>query len=193
FLRVESAGYGEASGVSTTLFPLLPRKDAEKLLLEAAPEFADAPVLEPLPARARRRYVFRSVVPVLILSVAVALAAPLAFDLAAWMFFAALLLVFPAALYGWLRYRDAGWAYRGDLLVVRSRLLARTTAIAPRRRLQSRDVIRSPFQRRVRLATFRAQVASGGGGAELQVTDIGSGDAETLTEVLGPRVRRGGR
>src|SRR3712207_2484002 len=30
-LRVESAGYGEASGVSTTLFPLLPRKDFQGL------------------------------------------------------------------------------------------------------------------------------------------------------------------
>jgi putative membrane protein len=191
-LRVESAGYGEASGVSTTLFPLLPRGDAEKLLLDAAPEFAVSPMLEPLPARARRRYVFRPVVPVLVLVVAVALASPLAFDLATWGFFAALLLVFPAALYGWLRYRDAGWAYRGDLLVVRSRLLARTTAIAPRRRLQSRDVLRNPFQRRAQLATFRAQVASGGGGAELRVTDLSSGDAEVLAEVLGPKSRRCG-
>jgi putative membrane protein len=191
-LRVESAGYGEASGVSTILFPLLPRADAEKLLLDAAPEFAVAPALERLPARARRRYVFRAIVPVLFAAATVALASLLAFDLAVWVFFAVLLLVFPAALYGWLRYRDAGWAYRGDLLVVRSRLLARTTAIAPRRRLQSRDVIRSPLQRRARLATFRAQVASGGGGAELRVTDLGSGDAEALTEVLGPRISRGG-
>src|SRR5918997_685282 len=151
-LRVESAGYGEASGVSTTLFPLLPRKDAEKLLLAAA----------------------------------VALASLLAVELATWSFLAVLLLALPAALLGWLRYRDAGWAYAGDLLVVRSRLLARTTAIAPRRRLQSREVIRNPFQRRVRLATFRARVASGGGGAELQVTDLGSDDAEALMGELGP-------
>jgi putative membrane protein len=192
-LRVESAGYGEASGVSTTLFPLLPRKDAEKLLLNAAPEFAASPTLEPLPPRALRRYVFRSIIPVLLVVAAVALASPLALDLAAWGFFAALLLVIPAALHGWLRYRDAGWACTGDLLVVRSRLLARTTAIAPRRRLQSREVSRSPFQRRARLATFRAQVASGGGGAELRVTDLGSGDAEALTEELGPRTYRGER
>jgi putative membrane protein len=192
-LRVESAGYGEASGVSTTLFPLLPRKDAEKLLLDAAPEFAVAPALEPLPPRALRRYVFRSIIPVLLVVAAVALASPLAFDLAAWGVFAASLLTIPAALYGWLRYRDAGWACTGDLLVVRSRLLARTTAIAPQRRLQSREVIRSPFQRRARLATFRAQVASGGGGAELRVTDLGSGDAEALTEELGPRTYRGER
>jgi putative membrane protein len=192
-LRVESAGYGEASGVSTTLFPLLPRKDAVKILLDAAPEFAVAPTLEPLPARALRRYVFRAAFPVLIAAAAVALASLLASDLVAWGFFAVLLLVLPAALLGWLRYRDAGWAYGGDLVVVRSRLLARTTTIAPRRRLQSREVIRNPFQRRARLATFRARVASGGGGAELQVTDLGSGDAEALVEELGPRVRRGGR
>jgi putative membrane protein len=192
-LRVESAGYGEASGVSTTLFPLLPRKDAERLLLDAAPEFAASPTLEPLPPHALRRYVFRSIIPVLLVVAAVALASPLAFELAAWGFIAALLLVIPAALHGWLRYRDAGWACTGDLLVVRSRLLARTTAIAPRRRLQSREVSRSPFQRRARLATFRAQVASGGGGAELRVTDLGSGDAEALTEELGPRTYRGRR
>src|ERR671914_633384 len=80
-LRVESAGYGEASGVSTTLFPLLPRKDAEKLLLDAAPEFAVTPALEPLPPRALRRYVFRSIIPVLLVVAAVALASPLALDL----------------------------------------------------------------------------------------------------------------
>jgi putative membrane protein len=189
-LRVESAGYGEASGVSTTLLPLLPRKDVEGLLLEAAAEFAVAPILEPLPLRALRRYVFRSVLPVLLVA-AVALIAP--FDLATPVFFAVLLLAFPAALYGWLRYRDAGWAFEGERLVVRSRLLARTTTIALRCRLQSRGVIRSPFQRRAHLATFRAQVASGSGGAELRVMDLGSGDAAALAEELGPRARRGGR
>ena len=193
-LRVESAGYGEASGVSTTLFPLLARKDVEKLLLDAAPEFAVASILEPLPVRALRRYIFRSIVPVLLVAAAVALASPLALDLvAAWGFFAALFLVFPAVLYGWLRYRDAGWAYQGDLLVVRSRLLARTLAIAPRRRLQSRGVMLSPFQRRARLATFHAQVASGSGGAELRVTDLGSDAAAALAEDLGPKARRGRR
>ena len=192
-LRVESAGYGEASGVSTTLFPLLTREDAEKLLLDAAPEFAVAPTLAPLPARALRRYVFRTAAPVLILGAASALVSSLAFDLAVVWGFAALLLVFPAAVYGWLRYRDAGWAYEGEILVVRSRLLARTTAVAPRRRLQSREVIVSPLQRRARLATFRARVASGSGGAELRVTDLGSDVAAALTKELGPRTRRGKR
>jgi putative membrane protein len=191
-LRVESAGYGESSGVSTTLFPLLPRKKVHKLLLDAAPEFAVAATLDSLPARALRRYVFRATAPVLLLSAAFALVSSVAFDFAAWGF-AALLLVFPAVVYGWLRYRDAGWAYQGDRLVVRSRLLARSTTIAPRRRLQSRAVIRSPFQRRVRLATFRAQVASGGGGGAYGVVDLEVDSAEALAEALGPRARPVGR
>ena len=184
-LRVESAGYGQDAGVSTTLFPLLPRKEIHGLLLEAAPEFAVAPPLNALPRRALRRYVFRSTLPFLVLISAAALLSSLVFDLAAWVF-AALLLLLPAALFGWLRYRDAGWALEEDRLVVRSRFLGRTTAIAPRRRLQSRATLRSPFQRRVGLATFEAQVASGGGGAELRVTDLGADAADALIVNLGP-------
>ena len=186
-LRVESAGYGEDAGVSTTLFPLLPRKEAQGLLLDAAPEFAVAPPLNTLPRRALRRYVFRSTAPTLFLIFAAAPASFVVFDLA-WGL-AALLLVLPAAFYGWLRYRDAGWALEGDRLVVRSRLLTRTTAIAPRRRLQWRATIRSPLQRRADLATFQAQVASGGGGKELRVTDLGADAAETLVYDLRPGTR----
>jgi putative membrane protein len=188
-LRVASAGYGEDAGVSTTLFPLLPREEAQKLLLDAAPEFAVAPALQRLPARALRRYVFRATIPVLLLAAAAALIFFLTLDSLLGGLLA-LLLIPPAAAYGWLRYRAAGWAFEDDRLITRSRRLARSTAIAPRRRLQSRDVIRSPFQRRARLATFRARVASGGGGAALQIADLDSGAADALAEGLGPRPYR---
>lgn len=185
-LKVESAGYGEDAGVSTTLFPLLPRKRVVELLRAAAPEFAVEPELSPLPRRALRRYVFRSSVPALVLAAAAALNAFFVFDFVTGAFLAPLLVV-PAALYGWLRWRDAGWAFSGDCLVVRSRALARTTAVAPRRRLQSRSLVVSPFQRRARLATLRARVASGGGGTELGVIDLEQPAASGLVRVLGPR------
>jgi putative membrane protein len=184
-LRVESAGYGEDAGVSTTLFPLLPRKEAQGLLLDAAPEFAVEPSLNPLPVRALRRYVFRAALPALLLAAIVGTNIVLALDSVAWASLG-LLLLLPAIPYGWLRYRAAGWTLAGDRLVIRSRLLARTTAIAPRRRLQSRSIVRSPFQRRARLATFRARVASGGGGAAFQVVDLESVSADSLAERLGP-------
>ncbi|MGB3634319.1 MAG: PH domain-containing protein [Rubrobacteraceae bacterium] len=188
-IRVESAGYGagtEDVAVSTTIFPLLPRREAVKLLKEAAPEFAVEPELRPLPRRSLRRYVFRSTVVVFLLAIVAGVQLGFVLDsiLAG---FAFLPLVIPAAIYGWLRYRDAGWEVVDDHLVARSRSLGRTTSIAPRRRLQSRSVVRSPFQRRARLATFRVRVASSGGGTEINVVDLESTSAFGLLRLLGPR------
>ncbi|HEX2741647.1 MAG TPA: PH domain-containing protein [Rubrobacter sp.] len=186
-LRVESAGYGEDAGVSTTLFPLLPRHEVDEFLSVAAPEFAVDPALKPLPRRALRRYVFRATVPALIAAVVSAGLLFLAFESALGLL--ALLLVPPAAAYGWLGYRDAGWAFEEDRLVVRYRSLGRKTAVAPRRRLQSRGMVRSPLQRRLRLATFLAEVASGSGGSTLRVTDLDERSAESLVGNLGPGAR----
>lgn len=177
-IRVESAGFGNEEGVSTTLFPLLPRKEAEALVRAAAPEFA-APLreLEPLPARARFRYAFRTTVPVL------ALAGLYGALFQPWGLLA-LGLGVPAALYGLLRYRDAGWSLDGGRVILRSRALARTTVVAPRLRLQSRSVSTSPLQRRKRLATLQIEVASGGGGAAFGLKDLGSETAYDLLEEL---------
>jgi putative membrane protein len=186
-LRVESAGYGEDSGVSTTLFPLLPRDGVEDLLAGAAPEFAGAPAVEQLPRRALPRYVFRATVLYTIIAFAAALTSFLAFQSALGLL--GLLLIPPAAAYGWLSYRDAGWAFEADRLVMRHRGLGRKTAIAPRGHLQTRGMVSSPFQRRVRLATFLTEVASGSGGSVLQVKDLDAGAAKALVDDLGPGVR----
>ena len=183
-LRVESAGYGEDAGVSAALFPLMPRDEVGALLACAVPEFAVDPALEPLPRRALRRYVFRATFVYLIIALAAVLISFLLFQSVAGLL--AFLLIPPAAAYGWLCYRDAGWSFEDDRLVVRYRRLGRRTAVAPRRRLQSRGVIRSPFQRRTRLATFLAEVASGSRGSALLIKDLDAGAAETLVWDLGP-------
>jgi len=184
-LRVESAGYGEDAGVSTTLFPLLPRRQVRALLEATAPEFAIEVPLEALPRRARRRYAVRAAIPALFVAAALATPIYLASDSAV---LAALpvLLVVPGALHGLIRYNAAGFALANDRLVVRSRFISRTTAIAPRRRLQSRSSLRSPFQRRVDLATFEARVASGGGGSDLRVVDLDYDSTRALLQRLGP-------
>ena len=184
-LRVESAGYGEDSGVSTTLFPLLPRNEVEELLAGAAPEFAGAPAVEPLPRRALRRYVFRATVLYTIIAFAAALVSFLVFQ-SAWASRA-----LPDTTRRRVRmacYRDAGWAFEEDRLVVRHR------AWAARRPSHARSpavawMVSSPFQRRVRLATFLAEVASGSGGSVLRVKDLDGGAAKALVDDLGPGVR----
>ncbi len=177
-LRVESAGFGAERGVSTTLFPLLPRREVGKFLRIAVPEFA-APLdnLEPLPGRVRRRYAFRSALPVLVLTV------PYAALFFPWGL-AGLLLALPAALYGLVRYRAAGQGLDDNRLVLRFRRLARTTVVAPRGRLQSRGYSVSPFQRRVGLATLKIEVASGSGGTAFRLVDVDAKVAEGLVEAL---------
>jgi putative membrane protein len=186
-VRVESAGYGEDAGVSTMLFPLLPRDEVDEFLAGVAPEFAVNPTLEPLPRRALRRYVFRAVIVYLILALAATLVDLLVLQSALGLL--AFLFIPPAAAYGWLCYRDAGWALEEGRLVVRYRRLGRKTAFAPRRRLQAREIVRSPFQRRVRLATFLAEVASGSGGSALRIKDLDARAADALAGDLGPRTR----
>jgi putative membrane protein len=143
------------------------------------------PALQDLPRRALRRYVFRAMLGYLLLALVVAVAWLVVFG--SFLGLLAFLFVPPSALYGWLSFTDSGWAFEEDRLVVRYRSLGRKTAIAPRRRLQSREVTRSPFQRRVRLATFLAEVASGSGGSALRVTDLDAKTAEILAGNLGPQ------
>ena len=178
-LRVESAGFGAEEGVSTTLFPLLPRKEVETLLRAAAPRFA-APLddLEPLPARARRRYALRATLPVLLVSTL------LAVFLFPWGFIT-LLPTLPAALYGLLRYRAAGHRLDDERLILRFRHLARTTVVVPGKLLQSRGYSISPLQRRKGLATLEVEVASGRGGAAFRLTDVEDSQAANLIERLG--------
>src|SRR5918997_751583 len=175
-LRVESAGFGTEEGVSTALFPLLPRGEIGELLRAAVPEFV-APLdqLEPLPVRARRRYAFRAALP------ALALAVPFAVLFFPWGM-AALLLVALAALYGLLRHRAAGHTLGGERLVLRFRRLARTTVVVPRGRLQSRGYSVSPLQRRLRLATLKVEVASGSGGAAFRLVDMEAVSVVDLAE-----------
>ena len=175
-LRVESAGFGVEQGVSTALFPLLPRREVGELLRAAVPELV-APLdrLEPLPVRARRRYAFRATLPALTLAV------PFAVLFFPWGT-AALLLVALATLYGLLRHRAAGHDFEGERLVLRFRRLARTTVVVPRSRLQSRGYSVSPLQRRLRLATLKVEVASGSGGAAFRLADV---EAEVAQRLIG--------
>jgi putative membrane protein len=181
-VRVESAGFADERGVSTILFPLLPRKEAEEFVRTVAPSFA-TPLedLKRLPARARRRYAFRATLPVLLVSA-----------LAGIFFFpwglSVLLFALPAALYGLLRHRAAGYGLDGDRLVLRFRRLARTTVVASRSRLQSRGYSVSPFQRRLELATLKVEVASGSGGAAFRLVDMEAVSVVDLAERLGPKV-----
>jgi putative membrane protein len=172
-LRVESAAHGRSAGESTVLFPLLRRGDVLPLLQGAVPDLATEPPLTRLPSRARRRYVSRLLLPALLVSVPVAI---LLFPLG----LLALALVPLAILLGFLQYADAGWAFDPSRLIVRGRMLDRTTAIVPRRRIQFMNLASNPFQRRAQLATLGVHVASGFSGRGFHLLHLDAGHAGRL-------------
>ena len=198
-LRVESAGYGKDTAESGVLFPLLPRAAVPDLLARACPDFAadlGGTTLAPLPARARRRYLLGNGATKLVWLAIVLTAAAAAAPVAPWWWgLAPLPLVPVAALYGLCCFRDTGWALDdADRFVVRARAIARATTVIPRRRLQRREVKRGPLQRRTRLATLRAAVASGGGGGQVTLAHLDEETAFALVTRLGPggRPKTGG-
>jgi putative membrane protein len=173
-IKVESAGYGEDASESSVIFPFLPRRDVAAFLDEVVPEFAwDPPEFARPPRRAIRRYITRMTLIGLALSaVVIAIFYPLGlWALASLPFFAA---------FGYLCYRDAGWAVSNGTLVMRSRSLARSTAIIPKRRIQSSDVTQNILQRRGSLGNINATVASGVSGATFTLMHLDKGIADQL-------------
>jgi putative membrane protein len=158
-VHVVTAAYGKSAGESAILFPLLRRGELMPLLHEMAPAFAVAAPFSPLPARARIRYATR-----------LAQVLPAAFVAAVigWLAYPfgllAILLVPAVVLLGLWQYRDAGWAFVDDIVLLRERAISRTTSIVPRRRIQQAESSQHPLQRRARLAHVSLRIASGSDG-----------------------------
>ncbi len=192
-VRFESAGYGRDTAESGVLFPLLRRSEVPAFLAAATPAFAasiDPAGLAPPPRRAWGRYVLGPIWPLLILTaLAVAVAGPVPW-LRWWWGLAPLVPAPVAALHGWLRFRDTGWAIdeRGRL-VARSGGVERLTSILPRRRVQHRSVEQNPLQRRAALASFGAAVASGGAGGRVRLDHLDVDAAFALLDRLGAATR----
>jgi putative membrane protein len=153
-LRVETAGYAGQGSVTQTLFPLVRRRDAARVLEQLVPALAGAlEPLEPAPPRARRSYLVAPVLSAVAASAAIALLLPTAWP-------AIVVLLAGAALLGEGRHRAAGWLLRGDRVVLRTRLVARTTLVADRRRLQEHETRQTLLQRRRDLADLGVAVGS---------------------------------
>jgi putative membrane protein len=148
-LRVEVLGFAREAAAARTLFPLLRRAEVEGFLAELLPELADGlDGLEHPPRRARRRYLLPPAATALVAGGAAALVLDAPWALAA---------VAAGLGYGELRWRAAGWRLTGGRLAVASRLLARTTVLAPARNRESHDLAQTALQRRARLADVEVE------------------------------------
>jgi len=170
-LTVEVTGYAEEASAARTLFPLVRVREVPAFLSEFLPELADDVAgLERPPARAARRYVL---VPALV-GAAVAVAAWFAVGPFA-------LLALLIGLYGFARWRSAGWRLRDGRLAVRSLVIARTTVLAPARFRESHTLSQNVFQRRARLADLSVAF---GKGTTAQIRHLDEGAARSAWSAL---------
>ena len=161
---VDTAGYGDESGGSTILFPLIKLDEVEDFIQTNLPDYkVEVPSVSP-PSRALRRYLVRAVVPTLLVTLPIT-----------WYFqygYFALALLPLAAWLGTMRYRDAGVGFAGESLIMRFRNLARSTVVLKKNSIQASNNQHTYFQRRKQLSTVMVTVASGGAGAVFAVKDM---------------------
>jgi putative membrane protein len=144
-LRIEVIGHAKEAAAAQTLFPLLRLGEIRPFLDELLPELADdLGGLQPLPRRARRRYVL----PPAALGLAAGALAWWLTPAGPWPLLAAV----PAGAYGAVRFGAAGWRLDGGRLAVRSLRLARTTVLAPAAHRESHAIAQNLLQRPADLA-----------------------------------------
>ncbi|MDZ7681817.1 MAG: PH domain-containing protein [Fodinibius sp.] len=151
-LVIESAGYGEEQGNSTTLFPLIAKHRIFEFINEVIPEYnADiSETTKPSP-RGMRRYLFRMFW--ISLPIILTLWGTVSYGVYAWF------LLIPALLLGYQQYRDAAISAGTDTLTLTSRLLSKTTAVVKKYRTQACEIRQNPFQSRLQLSNFTVHVA----------------------------------
>ncbi|MBU9711330.1 PH domain-containing protein [Evansella tamaricis] len=137
---VESAGGGrKEEDLSTILIPLCKRKEVTQILENVLPEYAVDMVYTPLPKESVRRYIVRLIFP------SVIIAGLLTYFLSyGWISF---LLPIMAAGYGFWQYVDAGIGKNESLLWIRSRAIARTEVLIPRKRIQAMTTTQTFLQK----------------------------------------------
>ena len=174
-VHLESAGYGDDKGSgSFVLIPLIKTGEILPFLEKTVPDYIQSAEAIHPPAKALRRYIFRSS---LLVTFAVA-AAYWILELNIFIWILPLL----SLLWGWMRYRAAAAGRHPDFYILRSRLFSRSTSFIRQNRVQDITISQSFFQRFRELCTITIYVASGDHGKSFSVTDLEIEKGKTLLE-----------
>jgi putative membrane protein len=176
-VHIESAGYGDDKGTgSIVLFPLMKRDELLSFLDEILPDYQKLHDGVRPPSRSARRYMIRSSVAIMVITAALYWI----LDLNNWVWILPALSVY----WGWLRYRDAASALSENVLVIRSRGLAKNTAFIQRKRIQDVTISQSWIQQFRKLCTITVHVASGDQGRSFTVRDLEISEGKYLLKEL---------
>ncbi len=152
YAEVAGGSLDKGEDFSSVLFPILKADEVEEFLNTFLPEYTGIrQELTPLPKRARKFYITRSVLPFLVLAVAV------------WFIFPQLIWVpvflLAVSLYlGILRHKDGGFQQDGKQLTIRFRTFSRNTIIMYHKRIQAFEKKQHRVHVKTGLATMRLSI-----------------------------------
>ncbi|RDW17168.1 hypothetical protein CWR48_14700 [Oceanobacillus arenosus] len=131
FAEVAGGTIGKGDDAATVLFPIMKKTEVASFLAELLPNYAiQEEEWTGLPKRALKYYLLRSSIFFLLASIVVFYFLP-QFSLLP------VLLLLAFIYLGYLRYKDAGYQVKGELLLLRYRLFSKRTMIMYHNRIQS--------------------------------------------------------
>lgn len=171
---VESAGGGSKDEqLSTILFPIVREKQLLAQLKKIVPEYVFEQPIEPLPKRARKRYIFRKLIP------AVIIAAPLSYFVP-YGSVGAIIVLGLALFLGYLQYRNAGIGKNSRFLWISYRTISKTLIIIPKQRIQALEARQSFIQRFRCLFTVQASILTSISGKSFRSIDVSEEQKEAV-------------
>jgi putative membrane protein len=165
YIEVAGGSMDKKEDFSTVLLPIVRTKDVEKLLSKFTPDFVMEKALQPLPERAKKRYILRLLLPSFFV------VAIMSYFLNPWGYISIVLLPL-AVFFSLIMHREAGWKVMGNRLLLRYRFINRHTVYARKNRIQAFHLIHSYFQRNAKLASIVVSTQSKMSGKHFKVVDV---------------------
>lgn len=171
FIKIAGNAEEEEKGKGRVmLLPIIKKVNLLPTLKDLLPDYLFDLSVQPVPPRAKRRYIFIE----MIWTIPVAIILSLLF----WPYgLLGILLIVYGLLIGFARYRDAGWNIINNQLILQFREFSKHTMFMKKNRIQALNRRVSWFQKRADLASITATTMSGivgaiGKVAHLEKTDV---------------------
>jgi len=177
FAEVAGGSQEKGEEFSTVLFPIIKKTEIEDFLQEILPEYAKQPEeWETLPKKAGKYYLFRSMLPFILIGTGIIYFLPTF----SWV---AILLFIVSFVLGWLRYKDGGFAQSGNKLLVRYRTLSKITMMIYHRRIQAFEKKQHLWHRRENLAMMELSIIGKLGiGKHYRLKEMKESDTNQLSD-----------
>ncbi|MFD1038371.1 PH domain-containing protein [Virgibacillus byunsanensis] len=177
FAEVAGGSMDKGEDFSTVLFPIMKKDEVVDFLEKFLPTHAaGAKDITPLPKRARKFYLLRSVLPMLIIAGGIVYFLPQF----SWV---PIVLVAGSLYLGFLRHNAGGYQLDGDRLMIRYRVLNKITMIMYHKRIQAFEKSQHMVHRSQKLASMQISIIGKFGvGKHYKLRELEEKDVDYLSD-----------